>query len=263
MSEGARRGARWIRYEHAGTRAFGTLDGETIARHDGDMFGAPVPTGETVALSAAKVLTPTDAPKYVCLWNNFAALGAKLGLAVPATPLYLLKASSSYAATGDTIRKPRFYDGRVVFEGELGIVIGKRCAGADEAEARAAIFGYTCINDVTASDLLNEDPSFAQWTRAKSFDTFGVFGPVVATGLDPDTLTIRTVLNGEERQSYPASDMHIKPVRLVSLLSRNMTLVPGDVIACGTSIGVGSMKPGSSVEVSIDGIGTLSNRYEA
>jgi len=254
---------RWIRYEHAGTRAFGTLDGETIARHEGGMFGEPVATGETVALSAVTVLTPTEPGKYVCLWNNFAALGAKLGLAVPANPLYLIKATSSYAASGDTIRKPRSYDGRVIFEAELGIVIGWQCADADEAAASAAIFGYTCINDVTAADLLNEDQSFAQWTRAKSFDTFGVFGPVVATGLDPDTLTIRALLDGQERQSYPASDMHIKPARLVSMLSRNMTLFPGDVIACGTSVGAGTMKSGSRIEVAIDGIGTLSNRYEA
>ncbi len=256
-------GARWIRYEHAGARGFGTLDGETIAVHAGDMFGEPVATGATLPLSGVTVLTPTDAPKYVCLWNNFGALGTKLGLAVPATPLFLIKSSSSYAASGDTIRKPRAYDGRVIFEAELGIVIGRRCAGADEAAARAAIFGYTCINDVTAFELINEDPSFGQWTRAKSFDTFGVFGPVVATGLDPDTLTIRAVLNGEERQSYPASDMLIKPARLVSLLSRDMTLLPGDVIACGTSIGAGTMKPGSQIEVVIDGIGTLRNRFES
>ena len=256
-------GARWIRYEHAGTRAFGTLDGDTIARHDGDMFGAPVATGETVALGDVTVLTPTEPGKFICLWNNFAALGTKLGLAVPATPLFLLKAGSSYAATGDVIRKPASYDGRVIFEAELGIVIGKRCSGADEDEARAAIFGYTCVNDVTAFEIINEDPSFGQWTRAKSFDTFGVFGPVIATGLDPDTLTIRAVLNGEERQAYPASDMLIKPARLVSLLSRDLTLTPGDVIACGTSIGAGTMKPGSRIEVGIEGIGTLSNRFEA
>ena len=263
MAAAVRGSTRWIRYEHAGTRAFGTLDGETIARYDGDMFGAPVATGETVALSEVKVLTPTDARKYICLWNNFAALGAKLGLAVPATPLFLIKASSSYAATGDVIRKPKAYDGRVIFEAELGIVIGKRFSGGSEDEARAAIFGYTCINDVTAFEIINEDPSFGQWTRAKSFDTFGVFGPVVATGLDPDTLTIRAVLNGEERQAYPASDMLIKPARLVSLLARDMTLMPGDVIACGTSIGAGTMKPGSQIEVAIEGIGTLSNRFEA
>ena len=232
---------RWIRYERAGTRGFGTLDGETIAVHKGDMFAHRAATGETVPLADVTVRTPTDASKYICLWNNFAALGTKLGLAVPATPLFLIKAPSSYAASGETIRKPRAYDGRVIFEAELGIVIGRRCAGASEAEARDAIFGYTCINDVTAFEIINEDPSFGQWTRAKSFDTFGVFGPVVATGLDPDTLTIRAVLNGEERQSYPASDMLIKPARLVSLLSRDMTLLPGDVIACGTSVGAGTM----------------------
>jgi 2-keto-4-pentenoate hydratase/2-oxohepta-3-ene-1,7-dioic acid hydratase in catechol pathway len=252
---------KWIRYEHAGVRAFGTLDGETITRHEGDMFGGPVPTTDTVPLAEVTVLTPTVPSKLIALWNNFAALGTKLGLAVPEEPLYLIKASTSYAATGDTIRKPPSYDGRVVFEGELGIVIGTRCTNATEDEARRAIFGYTCINDVTASDILNRDESFAQWTRAKSCDTFGVMGPVVATGLDPDTLAVRTVLDGGERQNYPASDMICKPARLVSMLSREMTLLPGDVIACGTSIGVGKMNPGQRVEVTIDGIGTLSNVY--
>ncbi len=227
------------------------------------MFGESVATSETVAMSAVTVLTPCEPTKFIGLWNNFAALGTKLGLAVPSMPLYFIKASNAYAATGDVIRKPRYYAGRVVFEAELGIVIGRRCADADEAQARAAIFGYTCINDVTASDVFDEDTTFEQWTRAKSFDTFGVFGPVVATGLDPDTLTIRAVLDGAERQSYPAGDMLIKPARLVSLLSRDMTLMPGDVIACGTSIGAGKMKPGSRIEVGIEGIGTLVNRFEA
>ena len=113
--------------------------------------------------------------------------------------------------------------------------------------------------DVTGFDVLNKDPSFAQWVRAKSFDTFGPFGPAVATGLDWSTLRIRTVLNAAERQNYPASDMILPPARIVSLISREVTLLPGDVIACGTSVGVGSMKPGSVVEVSIEGIGTLKN----
>ena len=108
-----------------------------------------------------------------------------------------------------------------------------------------------------------QDPTFQQWTRAKSFDTFGVFGPVVATGLDPTTLSIRTVYNDQERQNYPVSDLFIQPARIVSLVSRDMTLHPGDVICCGTSVGVGSMKAGTTVEVTIDGIGTLRNRYEA
>jgi 2-keto-4-pentenoate hydratase/2-oxohepta-3-ene-1,7-dioic acid hydratase in catechol pathway len=252
----------WLRYEHGGESAFGTLDGDTIARFDGDMFGAPAPTGRTVALAGVTLLPPTEPTKMIGLWNNFAALGQKLGLDVPPEPLYFLKGSNSFITSGRTIRKPPFYDGRVIFEAELGIVIGKRCTGVDEAQANDFIFGYTCINDVTAFDVLNADPSFAQWARAKSFDTFGVFGPVVATGLDPETLIIRALLDGEERQNYPASDMLIKPARLVSALSRDMTLMPGDVIACGTSVGAGRMKPGSTIEIAIDGIGTLRNRFE-
>jgi 2-keto-4-pentenoate hydratase/2-oxohepta-3-ene-1,7-dioic acid hydratase in catechol pathway len=252
----------WLRYEHGGRTAIGTLDGETITRHEGDLFGTPTATAETVPLAAVRLLPPTEPTKMIGLWNNFGALGAKLNLSIPEEPLYFIKGSNSFAAGGETIRKPPFYDGRVVFEAELGIVIGKRCSGIEESEAEQYIFGYTCVNDVTAFDLLNKDASFAQWTRAKSFDTFGVFGPVVATGLDPQGLTIRAILEGEERQNYPAADMIFKPARLVSLLSRDMTLMPGDVIACGTSIGAGKMKPGSTIEVAIEGIGTLSNRFE-
>jgi 2-keto-4-pentenoate hydratase/2-oxohepta-3-ene-1,7-dioic acid hydratase in catechol pathway len=117
------------------------------------------------------------------------------------------------------------------------------------------------VNDVTAAELLKKDPSFDQWSRAKGFDTFGVFGPVIATGLDPLALTIRLSLNGQERQNYPVADMVFPPARLVAMISRDLTLEPGDVIACGTSVGVGSMKPGSEVVVSIEGIGELANRY--
>ena len=117
-------------------------------------------------------------------------------------------------------------------------------------------------NDVTAAEIINADKTFAQWVRAKSFDTFGVFGPVVATGLDPMTLSIKLVLNGDERQNYPVNDCFYSPAKLVSLISQDLTLEPGDVIAIGTSVGVGSMKPGSEVHVTIEGIGTLSNRFE-
>jgi 2-keto-4-pentenoate hydratase/2-oxohepta-3-ene-1,7-dioic acid hydratase in catechol pathway len=118
------------------------------------------------------------------------------------------------------------------------------------------------VNDLTASDILNKDASFPQWVRAKSFDGFGPFGPVIATGLRPEDLAVRTVLNGQERQNYPVSDMVFPAARLVSLISRDMTLVPGDLICCGTSVGVGVMKePTNTVEISIDGIGTLRNEF--
>jgi len=253
---------QWIRFAESGVTGFGRLEGTQISVHSGDMFGAPEPAGRTVELAAVEVLTPTAAGKMIALWNNFRALAAKLGNPVPAEPLYFIKGNNSYLATGQTIRMPKSYGGKVVYEGELGIVIGRTCRAVSESEAQRNIFGYTCINDVTATDILHRDSTFAQWTRAKSFDTFGVFGPVVATGLDPMQLSIRTVLNGQERQNYPVADMVFPPATLVSLISQDITLDPGDIIACGTSIGVGSMKPGSTVEVSIEGIGTLGNRFE-
>ena len=173
----------------------------------GGMLADPRPTRQSIPLNAARLLTPTNPSKIVALVDNYRALVTKLNHAVPAEPLYFLKANSSFVAGGDTIRAPRSYAGKVVYEGELGIVIGKRCAAASETDAASCIFGYTCINDVTAIDILNKDPGFAQWTRAKSFDTFGMFGPVIATDVDPAKLIVKTILNGQERQNYPLSDI--------------------------------------------------------
>ena len=254
---------QWVRYDHKGEIGFGTLEGETIAVHSGDLFANPKRTGATVALSAVKLLTPCVPGKMIALWNNFHALAEKLKAAKPDEPLYFIKSPSSYLAAGEPILRPKGYNGKIVYEGELGIVIGKRCANVTEAEAANCIFGYTCVNDVTAADILNKNPAFAQWTRAKSYDTFGVFGPAIATGLDPATLSVRTVLNGVEKQNYPVADMILPPAKLVSLLSKDLTLMPGDVIACGTSVGVGAMKEAKNVvEISIDGIGTLRNPFD-
>ncbi|WP_342619640.1 fumarylacetoacetate hydrolase family protein [Rhodoferax sp. GW822-FHT02A01] len=251
---------KWLRFEYAGKTGFGTLIDDSVHEYHGDMFSRKEKTGVVLPLSQLRVLTPTQPSKVIALWNNFKALGAKLNLAEPAEPLYLLKAPNSFLATGESIRRPRC-DGKVVFEGELGIVIGKTCTAVPEEEALSHVFGYTCANDVTVADILNRDASFTQWDRAKGFDTFCPMGPVVATGLDPSTLSVCTRLNGETRQHYPVSDMRFPVQKLVSLISQDLTLFPGDVILCGTSVGVGSMKPGSHVEVEIDGIGTLSNVY--
>lgn len=252
----------WIRFEHGGVTGFGKLENDRISVHKGDMFESPIATGEELSSDQVTPLAPTAAGKMLGLWNNFHALAAKLNAKIPLEPLYFMKANGSYLGTDAIIRKPPSYDGKVAFEGELGIVIARECRAISEAEAVSHIFGYTCINDVTAAELIGRDATFAQWTRAKSFDTFGVFGPVVTTGLDPSTLSIRTVLNDQERQNYPLSDMILGPVKIVSMISQDMTLHAGDVICCGTSVGVGSMKPGSTIEVTIDGIGTLRNRYE-
>ncbi|MDH3670256.1 MAG: fumarylacetoacetate hydrolase family protein [Gammaproteobacteria bacterium] len=252
----------WVRFEHRGETKFGTLQNDAVTIHLGDMFTTSEPTSETVALDEVKILTPTAASKMVALWNNFHAMATKFNLTMPEEPLYFIKSTGSFLASGETIRCPASYDGRVVFEGELGVVIGTVCKAVAEADADRFIFGYTCVNDVTAFELINKDASFAQWTRAKSFDTFGPFGPIIATGLDPAELSIKTILNGAERQNYPVSDMIFSPAKLVSLISKDMTLFPGDVITCGTSVGAGSMKPGSTIEVVIDGIGCLRNSFE-
>lgn len=250
----------WIRFVEGGKEQFGTLEGERVRLWHGDMFEYPQRGDRTLALAEVRLLTPVRPTKVIALWNNFKALGDKLGLAVPAEPLYLVKTPNSYLEPGGTIRHPGG-NAKVVFEGELGIVIGKTCKQVAERDALAHVLGYTCANDVTVADILNRDASFAQWVRAKGFDTFCPFGPAVATGLDPEKLRVRTLLDGQVRQDYPVSDMRFSVAQLVSLISQDMSLLPGDMILCGTSVGVGSMKPGSTVEVEIDGIGRLTNRF--
>ncbi len=252
---------RWVRFMHAGVARFGQIEAERVLEFTGSMFDNPMASGRALPLADVKLLAPTQPTKVVALWNNFKALGDKLKLSAPPEPLYFLKSPNSFLNPFETIVKPPG-DGKVVFEGELGIVIGKFSKNVIEVEALEHVFGYTCANDVTAADVLNRDPSFAQWVRAKGYDTFCPFGPCVATGLDPATLAVKTTLNGDLRQDYPISDMRFSVAQLVSLISHDMTLLPGDIILCGTSVGVGSMKPGSTVEVEIKGIGKLSNRFE-
>ena len=251
----------WARFLRNDLICFGRVEGDQIIVHCGDMFDGPRPTGERVALSEVKLLMPVVPGKVMAMWNNFGALRQKLSLGTPPEPLYFLKSPNSYLNPDEVIRQPAC-GGKVVFEGELAIVIGSLCKGVSEAAALEHVFGFTCANDVTHADILNRDPSFAQWVRAKGFDTFCPLGPFISTGLDPATLVVKTMLNGDVRQNYPISDMHFSVAQLVSLLSADMTLFPGDVILCGTSVGVGSMKPGSDVEVEIAGIGVLQNRFE-
>lgn len=251
----------WLRFEAAGAEHFGTLENDILTVWTGDMFADPRPTAQKFALVEVCILMPCRPSKMIGLWNNFHERATKEGLHPPEHPLYFLKSSNCFAVHGDMIRRPAGYHGAVVFEAELGIVIGRRCKAVALADAPAAIFGYTCVNDVTARDVMRLDPAFVHWTRAKSFDTFGVFGPVITTGLDPATLHVRAVVAGEERQNYPVADMFFSPAEIVSRISHDMTLEPGDVIACGTSVGAGPLVAGDTVEVVIDGIGALVNRF--
>ena len=255
--------AKWIRFEHNGNTGFGTLDGDSIIVHSGDMFAGAKPSGQTLKLSDVEILTPTQPSKMICLWNNFHQLAAKNDFVEPKEPLWFLKAPNAYWPANKPIQRPATYAGKIIYEGELGIVIGKKCFNISEAEAGDYIFGYTCVNDVTAVDLLRKDKSFEQWARAKSFDTFGVIGPVIATGLDPLKLSVKTILNGKERQNYPVADMFFPPHRLVAAISKDVTLMPGDIIACGTSLGAGTMADAHNVvDIVIDGVGSLSNVFD-
>ena len=251
----------WVRFRHDGRESFGILREGHIAIHGGNMFDGATATGHNVALADVQLLMPVQPSKVLALWNNFGQLAAKLGLSAPPEPLYFIKSPNSYLDPEGVIRAPAA-PVKVVYEGELGIVIGRTAKDVPEEQAMSFVFGFTCANDVTVADILNRDPTFAQWVRAKGFDTFCPLGPAVVQGLDPATLRVQTRLNGDTRQDYPVSDMRFSVAQLVSMISKDMTLLPGDVILCGTSVGVGSMKPGSDVEVEITGIGTLRNRYE-
>lgn len=251
----------WVRYAYQGQPGFGTLAEDHVAVHAGDMFAQPTPTGQHLPRAAVRLLAPVRPAVFIGLWNNFHAAAAKAGHAIPTYPLIFLKSPHSIIGPEAEIRPPADC-GRVIYEAELGIVIGRVCRDLDEAAAAAAIFGYTCVNDVTAIDKFGNDPAFSQWARAKGADTFGPVGPAIATDLDWRALRIQARLEGRTRQDYPADDMILPPARIVALLSREMTLHPGDLIACGTSLGALPMRAGMTVEVEIAGIGVLRNRMQ-
>jgi len=253
----------WIRFRrpdgHISHGRMDGADGSRVIEYDNDGFNNPSPTGAVFERSALTLLAPCEPGKVVALWNNFHALARKLEKPVPTHPLFLIKPASSLAGPGDAVLRPKSYDGKIVYEGELGIVIGKKARNVSVAEAASHIFGYTVVNDVTAAELISADPNFPQWTRAKGFDTFGCVGPAIVTGFNWKAASVVTRLDGVERQNYALSDMIFSPEEQVSRISQDLTLMPGDVIAVGTSLGVGSMKDGAVVEVIIEGIGSLVN----
>ena len=252
----------WARFRSVDGRVgFGMVEGDAIVECEGDLFGQWRPTGAIFHRDKFDLLAPCTPSKIIALWNNFHALAARIGKQAPRHPLFLIKPGSSLAGPGDRIERPLGYAGKIAYEGELGIVIKTRCSNVSESDAADHILGYTCVNDVTAIDLLDEDDNFAQWCRSKGCDTFGCLGPVIATSFDWHNAHVVVRLNDVERQNYPLSDMIFSPAELVSRISHDLSLLPGDVIACGTSLGVGSIKDGSTVEVVIDGIGSLINRH--
>jgi 2-keto-4-pentenoate hydratase/2-oxohepta-3-ene-1,7-dioic acid hydratase in catechol pathway len=254
---------RWVRFRrHDAGTGFGVLEGERVAVYEGDLFQHPQRTEVSLRSDEVTLIAPCAPSKIIALWNNFHALAAKLGKAAPARPLYLIKPGTCVAGPGELIRRPQDYHGKIAYEGELGIVIGRRCKDVAPGAAGEYIHGFTCVNDVTAAEVLNENPDFPQWCRAKSYDTFGCIGPLICTQFDYACSSVSTRVDGVERQHYPLADMIFPPLELVSCISHDMTLLPGDVIACGTSLGVGSIRDGSAVEIRIEGLGSLVNTLE-
>jgi 2-keto-4-pentenoate hydratase/2-oxohepta-3-ene-1,7-dioic acid hydratase in catechol pathway len=250
---------KWLRYSHQGQVGLGQLVGDTLHVHQGPLFENPQPTGVTLPLSDLEILAPCQPTKVLALWNNFKAAAEKNGWSAPTEPLYFLKSPNSYSHHLQAVIRPQQDVGRVVYEAELGIVIGKRGRDISLENAKQHIFGYTCVNDVTAVELLRSDTSFEQWTRAKNFDGFTPFGPWIETELDCTNAVVTAKVNGRERQNYAVSDMFFSPQELVAKLSRGMTLEAGDIISCGTSLGAMPWQNDAVVEVAIEGIGTLTN----
>ena len=212
--------------------------------------------GERTPFAGVKLLAPCSPTKIVCVGRNYADHARELGSTPPAEPLLFFKPPSAVIGPGDSIVYPT-QSTRVDYEGELAVVIGRRCRDVTPSEAHDCVKGFTVFNDVTARDLQRTDD---QWARAKGFDTFAAVGPCIADGLDPSALRIRTLLNGEVKQDAPTSLMLVDVWSLVSYASAAFTLEPGDIIATGTPAGVGPMMPGDVVSVEIEGIGTLTNR---
>jgi len=252
--------ANWIKFEHNNSQSFGIVSDNQITVYEGDMFNNPTETDSKINLSDVVIKNPCQPTKMIALWNNYQSLANEKGLSKPNNPLYLNKAVSCIIDQGENIIRPKSYEESIFFEGELGIVIGKKCKDVSVNDSSKYIFGYTCINDVTAMDLVKKDPTFDQWTRSKSYDTFGIFGPCIATDVDPMTLEITTTVDGEIKQNYKTNDMFFNVFEIVSFLSHDMTLNPGDIIACGTNSGLGPMNSNESVTVSITSIGKVTNK---
>ena len=222
----------------------------TLPDSSGVEYGASAPAG-------ARVLPACWPSKIVCVGRNYVEHARELGNEVPAEPLIFLKPPSSLIGSGDAIMYPGISK-NVHYEGELGVVIGRRARHVAKAHAFEYIRGYTCVNDVTARDIQRKD---VQFTRGKGFDTFCAVGPWMVDVQDVDLATARvtTRVDGEVKQDAPLTDMIFDIGTVIEFVTQFMTLEPGDLIATGTPPGVGPMLPGSVVEVEITGIGTLRN----
>lgn len=253
---------KFCRFEQAQATYYGLIEDSVIRRKLSSFprSFADFDTGEPceIALSDVKLLAPAAPSKIICVGRNYREHAKELNHEIPTSPLIFLKPPSAVIGPEHPIRRPHTLSQRVDHEGELGVVIARRCYGLrDDEDVRSYILGYTCVNDVTARDLQNKD---GQWTRAKGFDTFCPIGPVVAKDLDPwKGVKVQTTLNGQVRQDGTTAQFIFSLDVIIRYIASVMTMEPGDVIATGTPAGVGPMQAGDVVEVTVEGVGTLRN----
>jgi 2-keto-4-pentenoate hydratase/2-oxohepta-3-ene-1,7-dioic acid hydratase in catechol pathway len=253
---------RIVRFAVRGKVKYGVLEGNIIRGLRSNPFarfkgpgGSFTFDGDSYELGGVRLLAPCLPSKVIGLGLNYRSHAEETKLPIPSIPLIFLKPSTAVAGPGAEIILPRF-SRRVDYEGELGVVVGRKAKDVPKDKAKDYILGYTCVNDVSERYAQKED---GQWTRAKGFDTFAPIGPWIETEVAPDDLKIETYLNGELRQSAYTGDLIFGVDDLISFISGVMTLLPGDIIATGTPSGIGRMNPGDVVEVRIDKIGTLRN----
>lgn len=234
---------------------YGWMLDNKVGPIEGDPFGEYRRLEATLPLAEIRLLAPVQPSKIICIGRNYAEHAKEHQVEVPKVPLIFLKPPSSIIHLGEPIRLPS-QSQQVEHEAELVVVIGKRGRDILTEDARDYIYGYTIGNDVTARDLQKSD---GQWTRAKGFDTFCPFGPWIDTGLDVSDVVITCRVNGQPRQMASTRDMVFNVNVLISFISSVMTLEPGDLIFTGTPSGVGPLQAGDSVEVEIEGLGSLVN----
>jgi len=234
---------------------YGILQGEYVQGIEEEPYRDLKPSDQFYLLSNVKLLSPCTPSKIVALGLNYHSHAKEVNIPPPNAPLIFLKPSTAVIGTEENISYPSTSH-RVDYEGELGVVIKKPVWLVSVEDAMDYVLGYTCFNDVTARDLQYQNK---QWTRAKSFDTFAAVGPCIETELDPGNVVVETYLNGELKQHANTGDLIYSVPELINFISHVMTLLPGDIIATGTPSGIGPMYPGDTVEIKIDGIGTLRN----
>jgi 2-keto-4-pentenoate hydratase/2-oxohepta-3-ene-1,7-dioic acid hydratase in catechol pathway len=246
---------RIARYRHKGEIYFGVLDGEELFAPYGTLWQQLARGSFAARLDEVELLAPIIPGKIVCVGRNYREHAQEFGNEIPTEPLLFLKPPSSVIGPGDAIIYPAVTE-NLHYEGELALIIGRTARRVAERDALSYVYGYTCANDVTARDLQKKD---GQWTRAKGCDTFCPLGPWIVTDLDPGRLRVRTLLNDEPRQDSTTDLLIFSLPTLLSYITSMMTLEPGDLVLTGTPAGVGPMQPGDTVEVAIEGIGSLRN----